>query len=501
MRRPEKHFWYYVAILCGVMLLGVSGQLISCAQAQPYPGSSHHPHHHPAHYEDHPVRPWNEPGPAVKSSPDVTLRAQLDRGAIMENGDGIVRVEVTVEPSAEPRSFARQSSDIVVVVDTSGSMEGEKLHFAKQALYSLFDRLDAQDRFSLIEYSYSARVLVPLSYATFSNKERFVAATSGLASSGSTNLSDGLDVAWGILQGSRHLSRPGRVLLLSDGLANAGDSSLDGLARRARALSDNNFALTTMGIGEDFDEHVMTHLATVGTGAFYYLSKLSYLAEFFEGELSSTRQTFATAAAIRFEPAPGVSLLDAMGLPIDSRGSARVVRIGNLYGSRPRTVWLTLRVPSARVGARDLGQLSLAYERNGQPGYASVGALPSVECVADYAYFKDHVHEPVWERAVMNNVFSTTEERFGDAIRSGSKAELDAALRDAERERRLAESLGNRAVISKLDSLRTDAEGAERAQQAPASVRNVEAKKSKARGYQQRNSDAYEDSGRAMKSY
>lgn len=503
MKRQEKHFWYYVTILSGVLLLGLSGQLISCAKAQPHPSAQPYPssHYHPHGPDGARIAPWNEPGPAVVSAPDVSLRAQLDRGAIMENGDGIVRVEVTVEPGRETRADTNQASDIVVVVDTSGSMEGQKIHFAKEALYALFERLGEQDRFSLVEYSHTARTVVPLSYATSYNKERFYAATSGLVADGSTNMSDGLDRAIFTLEQARHAARPGRVILLSDGLANAGDSSLAGLSARARMLGSQNFALTTMGIGEDFDERVMTELATVGTGVFYYLSKLSYLAEFFESELSSTRQTYASAATLQFQPAPGVYLLDAMGLPVEARGALKVVRVGNLYGSRTRTVWLTLKVPSVRVGTKDLGHLSLAYERNGQQGYATVGALPQVVCVADFGTFKDHVHEQVWERAVMNNVFSTTQERFGDAIRTGSKAELHAALKDAESERRLAQSLGNRSVLSKLDHLKAEATAAERAQSAPAAVRNIEAKKSKARGYQLRNSDAYEDSSRAMEAY
>lgn len=505
MRRKEKHFWYYVAMLCGVMLLGLSGQLISCAQAQTHP----EPHHgaydrpyHPTHpHPDEPIAPWNQPGPAVKSTPDVTLGAQLDRGAILANGDGIVRVEVQVQTGADHGAPVQRASDIVVVVDTSGSMEGQKLHFAREALYGLFDRLGDQDRFSLIEYNYSARVLVPLRHANEYNKEQFRSAARGLVASGSTNMSDGLDTAIRTLQGARSEGRPGRVLLLSDGLANAGDSSLPGLARRARTLSYDDFALTTMGIGEDFDEQVMTHLATVGTGAFYYLAKLGYLAEFFESELSSTRQTYARAAEILYEPAPGVSLLSAMGLPVESRGHQRVIRLGSLYSSRARTVWLTLRVPSSGVGTRQLGHLSLSYQRHGQAGYASVGALPAVECVASYDRFQQYVHEDVWERAVLGSVFSTTEERFGDAIRSGSKRELDAALRDAESERRLASSLGNSSVISKLDELNHKAQKAEQAQRAPASVRNQEAKKSKARGYQRRNADVYEDSEAAMSAF
>ncbi len=499
MKRPEKQFWYYVAILSGVMLLGLSGQLISCAHAQSR--DANHRGGGPVHHEPDPIAPWNHPGPAVQSAPDVTLGAQLDRGAILENGDGIVRVEVRVDPSAESGVMVKQPSDIVVVVDTSGSMEGQKLYFAQQALYSLFDRLGPNDRFSLIEYSYGARVIVPLRHASDYNKEGFRAAAQRLSASGSTNMSDGLDTAHQILRSGSNPGRPGRVLLLSDGLANAGDSSLQGLSRRARSLSYDNFALTTMGIGEDFDERVMTELATVGTGAFYYLSKLQFLAEFFESELSSTRQTFASSAEIRFRPAPGVQLLDAMGMVVESRAGEKIVRVGNLYSARSRTVWLTLRVPNYRVGAQRLGALSLAYERNGHPGYATVGELPPVECVASYDRFRERVHEDVWERAVMNNVFSSTQERFGDAIRSGSKKELDAALREAEQERRLAQSLGNQSVIAKLDELKREARAAEQAQSAPAPARNTAAKKSKARGYQSKNSDSYQDAERSMLSY
>ncbi len=502
MKRKEKHFWYYVAILCAVMLLGLSGQLISCAQAQTHPDSYRRGYEPvPRAHPDDPVAPWNQPGPAVKSTPDVVLGAQLDRGAILANGDGIVRVEVQVETGAEDGVHAERASDIVVVVDTSGSMEGQKLHFAKEALHGLFDRLGEQDRFSLIEYNYSAHVLVPLRHASEHNKDHFRSAARRLSASGSTNMSGGLDAAIRLLQSSRGEGRPGRVLLLSDGLANAGDSSLAGLARRARTLSYDDFALTTMGIGEDFDEQVMTHLATVGTGAFYYLAKLGYLPEFFESELSSTRQTYAHAAEIHYEPAPGVSLISAMGLPIEPRGREHVIRLGSLYSSRARTVWLTLRVPSSGLGMRELGHLSLSYQRRGQPGYASVGSLPAVECVASYHQFQNYVHEDVWERAVLGSVFSTTEERFGDAIRSGSKQELDAALRAAEDERKLASSLGNTSVISKLDELGHKARAAERAQSAPAPVRNQEAKKSKARGYQRRNADVYDDSEAAMSAF
>jgi Ca-activated chloride channel family protein len=498
MRRPEKHFWYFVVMLSAVMLLGVSGQFISCANAHPPDLAGRHH----SHVEPQPApAPWNEPGPTVTSGPGVGLSAHVDRGAILQHGDGIVRVEVEVTAPHDSSGVVERSSDILVVVDTSGSMSGQKMHYSKQALMALVDRLGPEDRFGLIEYNSSAKTLVPLQHATEGQKTRFRAAAQGLRASGNTNMSEGLDQAIRVMQRQAHLGRPGRVLLLSDGLANEGDPSAQGLTGRARTLSYSDVPLTTMGIGEDFDEDLMTQLATAGTGAFYYLSRLGYLAQFFDAELSNTRETYARGAEIFFHPASGVSLQSAMGLPVQYRGGAQVIRLGSLYAGRTRTVWLTLRAPAHRLGMLALGDLSVGYERHGQPATVTVGALPQIACSSDYHRFQREIRQDVWERALLGDVFTTTEERFGDAIRSGSRRELHSALEDAEEARKLASSLGNQKVIAKLDELQEQAQEAERAQQAPAPQRNISAKKSKARGYQQRNKDSFLDSNAAMNAY
>lgn len=437
----------------------------------------------------------------MTSSPGVSLSAHVDRGAILQHGDGIVRVELQVTTPHDSSGIVERSSDILVVVDTSGSMSGQKMHYAKQAMFALIERLGPQDRFGLIEYNSSAFVRIPLEYAGESQKQHFRNVTQSLATSGNTNMSHGLDQAISLMQQQSHLGRPGRVLLLSDGLANEGDSSVHGLSGRARTLSHGDVALTSMGIGEDFDENLMTQLATAGSGSFYYLSKLNYLAQFFDAELSNARQTYARGAEIHFSPAMGISLENAMGLPVEYRGGTQVIRLGSLYAARTRTVWLTLRAPTHRLGMLALGNLSVGYERNGVPQTATVGSLPQIACLNDYHRFQNEIRRDVWERALLNDVFTTTEERFGDAIRSGSRTELHSALKDAEESRKLAQSLGSDKVIAKLDELQSKAVVAERAQQAPAAERNVSAKKSKARGYQMRNSDVYLDSDAAMEAY
>lgn len=500
MQRPEKQFWTYIALISGIMLLGLSGQLISCAKAEtmrkPIPED-----HSPIRPVAQPHAPWNQPGPAVTARPTVQVKAQLDRGSVMLHGPGVVRVEVNLDPRHNDSAQVRAPSDIVVVVDTSGSMEGQKLHFAKQALFELFDRLEAGDRFGLVQYNTDAEVLVPLQPATPEAQSMFRNIASRLIAHGSTNMSAGLDRGAELFTYGPQRPAAGRLVLLSDGLANAGDASEYGLSLRTRRLSQMGYAVSTMGIGEDFDEHMMTALATSGTGAFYYLSKLSYLAEFLEAELNSTRETYALAAELSYTPAPRVQLIDAMGLEVAHQGAGSVIRLGNLYAGRTRSVWLTLRAPTDQLGTFDLGELTVSYERSGYKERVVVGPLPSVLCLQDTLEYERRVNKDVWERGLVNNVFSKAEEDFGDAIRTGDRRVIAEALSGAEQERHLAERLGSKAVIGRLEDLNGKAVAAEQAQAAPAAVRNQEAKKAKARGYQQRNSSSYKSVDSAMKAY
>ncbi len=503
MKRPEKQFWTYIVMISSVLLLGLSGQLVSCARAETVV-PSRETHQGGMHPVARPDAPWNtgEPtvdGPMVQSSPGVHVEAQLDRQSVMQHSSGIVRVEVRIDTALDNPSSLRTKSDIVVVVDTSGSMEGEKLYFAKQALFELFERLDSADRFALVEYSSNASTLIPLQHVTPAAKTSFQRIVSNLVASGSTNMSAGLDRGSDMLRSSTGAA--GRLVLLSDGLANAGDSSAAGLTARARHLSQRGFALSTMGIGQDFDEHLMTSLATSGTGAFYYLAKLDYLPEFLEAELASGRETYGVAANLHIQPASGITLVDAMGLDTRRDGDEQLVRIGNLYAGRNRSIWLTLRAPTHRLGPMDLGSIHLTYDRAGYRQNVSVGPLPTIVCLDDREEFERRVRKDVWERALLNNVFSKAEEDFGDAIRSGDRQVIREALSAAEQERNLAESLGSQNVISKLDDLKGQAASAVAAQAAPAAERNEAAKKAKARGYQQRNRDMYKSPSRVMEAY
>jgi Ca-activated chloride channel family protein len=228
-------------------------------------------------------------------------------------------------------------TDFVVVLDRSGSMDGQPIEFARAAVRELVGQLGPEDRFALVSYASDARVDVPLRPVGGENRDAVLSAISSLAAAYGTNMSSGLDLATELVASARGPGRAPRLILLSDGHANEGDSSFSGLAARARRAVADEFVLSAVGVGDGFDEALMSGLADAGTGNFYYLRDASALGGVFAGEFGAARDTVASALVVRLDPARGVEVLDAAGYPLDRSGRVSF-RPGSLFAGQERRV-------------------------------------------------------------------------------------------------------------------------------------------------------------------
>ncbi|HKO90394.1 MAG TPA: VWA domain-containing protein, partial [Polyangiaceae bacterium] len=194
------------------------------------------------------------PTPISATGGQVRLSAALDRSSVLVDSDGLVHVALTLHADPNAEAVAAQPTDALVVLDISGSMSGQKLDYAKQALHQLIDRLTTRDRFGLVTYESEARLVQPLARADGANVARFHRVVNALETAGGTNMSSGLDLALRQLAQRERAGAGARVLLLSDGHANEGDSSPDGLMARARRVTQQDDVLSALGIGDDFNE-------------------------------------------------------------------------------------------------------------------------------------------------------------------------------------------------------------------------------------------------------
>ena len=364
------------------------------------------------------------PGAAVSgTSGAVSLRAGLDRGAVLRGGDGLVRAELVIEGRSQAGATASLPTDFVVVLDRSGSMTGTPLEFAKAAVRELYAGLRPQDRFALVGYSNDASIELALAPGGKESQPNVERALEDVVASGGTNMSAGLDLAHEIVSGARSPGRAQRVILLSDGHANEGDFSAGGLRARAARAVPSEYVLSAVGVGPGFDEALMSALADAGTGNFYYLPDLRELAGIFAGEFAAARETVARGLVVEIAPGSGIELVDAAGYPLERTGSRVAFRPGDLYAGQVRRVFLTLRAPTDREGDLETGALSLRWQDpDGSGRELSPLALPSLACVVRedtyYASFDDARYRRASQEAI-----GALKEKVAASIRAGRQNE------------------------------------------------------------------------------
>lgn len=172
-----------------------------------------------------------------------------------------------------------------LVIDRSGSMSGSKLAAAKSCVLDLLDRLHPDDEVGIVAYDDRVDTLLELTSASRARSE-VGPSLMMLDSRGGTDLHSG----W--LAGARQVAprtaseRLCRVILLSDGQANQGETDERRIADQVRMLAQSGVTTTTVGLGEDFNESLMTAMAVAGQGNALYGDSAEDLAEPFDSELS-----------------------------------------------------------------------------------------------------------------------------------------------------------------------------------------------------------------------
>jgi Ca-activated chloride channel family protein len=185
------------------------------------------------------------------------------------------------------------------------------LEKAKQAATLLVDRLTPDDVFSLVVYSDQSRVLVPAQHVK--DKDALKEKILGIEADGSTALYAGVKMGADQLGEFFSSKRINRVILLSDGLANVGPSSPRQLRRLGGDLAEKGISVTTIGVGDDYNEDLMAALAEASDANYYYVKDTEKLPEIFARELGEMLTVAARDVRIEVICPDGVKPLGFIG--------------------------------------------------------------------------------------------------------------------------------------------------------------------------------------------
>lgn len=319
---------------------------------------------------------------AVKSAGDesITLHVVPERGVVYRGGSREVIVEVEVK-AKRPAETYRSPVNLSVVLDRSGSMSGAKIEKARQAACAVLDKLEPDDFFSLVVYDNKADVLIaPERVGTKEHRSEWKSRIERIQPGGGTALYAGVQAGAALVRRNVDAERVNRVILVSDGLANVGPQRTSDLVQLGQSLRSQKMSVTTIGLGDDFNEDLMTGLAEASHANYYYVKDAEKLPGIFAEELGSASTRVASGIRLKIEVPAGVCVREIVGHPeIKCEQRAAEISLPELFGSEHRIFHLLCHVDEAGAETLALAKVGLTYDdeamkkRASQTSTATVG--------------------------------------------------------------------------------------------------------------------------------
>lgn len=280
---------------------------------------------------------------AADTPPKVRLSADLAHPSILAGKKMTTYLKVgltgfDLEPSAK-----RAPVNVAIVIDKSGSMGGDKIRHAKEAAKQALDRLGPGDTVSVVAFSDKVRVVAPAS--SLSEREAVKAAIDQISADGSTALFAGVSKGSEELRKNKQPNQVNRIVLLSDGMANVGPASPQELGRLGTALSKEGITVTTLGLGLDYNEDLMTELALKSDGNHAFIKNSDELASIFQREFGDILSVVAQRIDVRIHCAEGIRPVRVLGREADIRGQDVIVTMNQLYAKQEKYVLLEVEIP------------------------------------------------------------------------------------------------------------------------------------------------------------
>ena len=280
----------------------------------------------------------------------VCIHTSVDRPVVLAGSDDehiVVKVGLSGDDSSI--NLDRLPLNVSVVLDRSGSMRSNnKMEDAKRGAIEVVQRLNRNDIFSLVVYESVPRVILSAQQVT--NKDAIIELIQGIHSGGSTALYGG--VTMGADEVRKNLSDEyvNRIILLSDGLANVGPGSTSDLSELGQSLIKEGITVTTIGVGLDYNEDLMTVLANKSGGNSYFAGNSKELPKIFAEEIGEAMTLMAKRIRVFVDCPKGVSPVTILGREGNIYGQKMRSDIENLYGKNEKYILFEVKVPKHEDG-------------------------------------------------------------------------------------------------------------------------------------------------------
>lgn len=175
-----------------------------------------------------------------------------------------------VTPETETEHTQRLPKDVTFVLDTSGSMKGDKLVQAKDALEFCIDSLNPEDRFNVIRFSTDIQRFSPsLVAADRGNTTEAMDFVEDMVARGGTNIHDALISA---IDDGDNKNHPHMIVFITDGEPTVGETDNAKIIKSVTGENDGDARIFVFGVGEDINTHLLDKISQENHGVSDYVT-------------------------------------------------------------------------------------------------------------------------------------------------------------------------------------------------------------------------------------
>lgn len=358
----------------------------------------------------------------------IQVRSELSSPIILEGTPETNYLKVSLS-GQNIDSKKRVPINLAIVIDKSGSMSGQRIEKAREAAILAVNMLNENDTLSIVAYDSEARVIVPATKVD--NKLRIIGLINeNIYASGGTALFAGLSK--GIKQVENQLTKDkiNRIILLSDGQANIGPSSVDELSQLAIIAAKKNIAITTLGIGSDYNELLMSSIASYSDGNHVFVNNSADLENVFVHEFNDLMSAIAQDVVITIQLKNGVKPVRLLGRDGVIKGNEITVKMNQLFSNQEKYVLLEVIPDKGKVGQeKTLAQVDLKYDNLLENKTENETQVVRISYTKDKKMVDDAIHQDVIVETELQKVALENEKAL-ELYNQGKRDEAQQLLRE-----------------------------------------------------------------------
>ena len=358
----------------------------------------------------------------------IQVRSELSSPIILEGTPETNYLKVSLS-GQNIDSKKRVPINLAIVIDKSGSMSGQRIEKAREAAILAVNMLNENDTLSIVAYDSEARVIVPATKVD--NRLRIIGLINeNIYAEGGTALFAGLSK--GIKQVENQLTKDkvNRIILLSDGQANIGPSSVDELSQLAIIAAKKNIAITTLGIGSDYNELLMSSIASYSDGNHVFVNNSADLENVFVHEFNDIMSAIAQDVVITIQLKNGVKPVRLLGRDGVIKGNEITVKMNQLFSNQEKYVLLEVIPDKGKVGQeKTLAQVDLKYDNLLENKTENETQEVRISYTKDKKMVDDAIHQDVLVETELQKVALENEKAL-ELYNQGKRDEAQQLLRE-----------------------------------------------------------------------